>query len=72
MIRLRSEYAMLGMPLAFIPNQDGFRFVGWTGREAIPCRVVRGEDGLHRVDGCEYGRLIGWFYELTPTARTRS
>lgn len=64
MIRLRSEYATRGMPLAFIPNQDGFRFIGWTyDRRAVPCRVVRGADGLHRVDGCAFEELMGWFHE---------
>lgn len=56
-------------PLAFLPNVDGFAFVG-VKRDGsrIPCRVERGPDGLHRIAGGLYTELIGWMFPPRPTA----
>jgi hypothetical protein len=43
-----------------LPNQDGYEFTGITVSGSVPCKVMKGEDGLHHVSGVEYDRLIGW------------
>lgn len=47
-------------PLAFLPNQAGFKFLGITqsGKE-VECVVVL-ENGLHRVSGANFKDLKGW------------
>lgn len=47
-------------PLAFLPNQAGFKFIGVTksGQE-VEC-IVALENGLHRVAGANFKDLQGW------------
>lgn len=50
-------------PLALLPNVDGFEFVGLTNTEPyseVPCRVEKGEDGVHRVAGDMFQELQAW------------
>jgi len=48
-------------PLAFLPNRDGFEFLGITadGRK-IPCVTEKGPDGCYRVTGADFSDLVGW------------
>lgn len=48
-------------PLAWLPNTHGYRFVAvMTDGTRIKCRVVRGEDGVHRVEGAKFEDMKGW------------
>lgn len=51
----------LGAPGSGIPNRDGFRLsvllIDGTRRET---RVVRGADGLHRLEGVEIRDVTAW------------
>jgi hypothetical protein len=50
------------MPLAWIPNVEGFRFIGVRrDMTRIECHVVKDEQGLHRVNNGQFKELIGWF-----------
>ena len=48
------------LPLGWLPNQDGFKFIGIMkdGSER-DCTVVKGPDGLHTTDA-PYRDLRGW------------
>ena len=47
------------LPLAFIPNREGFQFVGFTlNYKRVNCVVKYKESVGHYVD--EYKTLIGW------------
>lgn len=54
-----------GYPIAILPNQSGYEFIGIRHNltEEL-CKVVKGEDGLHRVVGADgssaYARMRGW------------
>lgn len=54
------------LSLESLPNEHGFEFIGYCsdGRR-VECRVAKGEDGLHRVEGEPYGNLVGWRYPAT-------
>ena len=58
---------MFGLPLAWIPNTTGFRFVGIRrDRSRVECVVTRDvTTGLHSVEG--FADLIGW--ERIPAAK---
>lgn len=55
-------------PLAWLPNVDGFEFVG-VRRDGtrIPCRVGRGADGRYTIHGGLYAELVGWMFPPTRT-----
>ena len=47
------------LPLAFIPNTEGFQFIGFTHDYKQVICVVKYKEGVgHYVD--EYKTLIGW------------
>jgi len=47
--------------LAWLPNKNGFRFIGiLRGGKEIECQVVKDVNGAHRVSGAPYKDLIGW------------
>ena len=47
------------LPLAFIPNTEGFQFIGFTrDYKQVSCVVKYKESVGHYVD--EYKTLIGW------------
>lgn len=49
------------LPVSWIPNEHGFRFVGVTKTgESVDCEVEKGEDGLHRIKGRSVTELRGW------------
>jgi hypothetical protein len=52
-------------PLAWLPNRDGFKFVGvkHDGTTAA-CEVKRLENGSHVVKGAIYEDLAGWRYHV--------
>lgn len=46
-------------PLAFLPNREGFRFLGILKNGGTrECVVILNENGLHTVEG--YAELAGW------------
>lgn len=50
-------------PMHLLPNVDGFEFIGLTNTEPfceVPCRVEKGDDGLHRVANDMLQELQGW------------
>lgn len=48
-------------PLAWLPNTNGYRFTGiLKDGSKVPCKVVRGPDGIHRVQGAAFEDLKGW------------
>lgn len=47
------------LPLAWLPNQEGFQFVGvHKDGTTSDCVVIRKENGLHTVEN--YFSLCGW------------
>lgn len=47
--------------LKLLPNTHGYRFTGMLrDGTTVRCRVVRGEDGLHKVEGAAWADLMGW------------
>jgi hypothetical protein len=50
------------LTLRDLPNQDGFEFNGYASNgDLYACRVVRGLDGCHRVQGLpEDVKLFRW------------
>ena len=51
-----------------LPNRDGYKFTGVTHTgERVPCHVVKGPDGIHRVAGAKLTDLAGW--EYLPAAK---
>lgn len=48
-------------PLRDLPNVHGYEFVGvlWDGSTQT-CRVVKCDDGLHRIEGVAFRDLRGW------------
>lgn len=48
-------------PVAWLPNEDGFEFVAvfWNYSTAIR-KIIRDENGHHRIDGTPIGDLRGW------------
>ncbi len=54
------------LPLRDLPNIHGYRFVGVRlDGSSEPCRVVKCEDGLHRIEGGKWHELRAW-RELRP------
>lgn len=48
-------------PMAWLPNRDGYRFIGITHeKKEIECVVEKGPDGLHRVADGKLMQLCGW------------
>jgi hypothetical protein len=50
------------LPLSYIPNEDGFKFIGLTyeGQE-IECKVVKDpETGLHSIENNLFQSLQSW------------
>jgi len=46
---------------SFLPNSAGFRFLAFTrDHNKYRCEIVRGADGLHRVEGCAFSEIVGW------------
>ncbi len=55
----------LGYPISALPNEDGYRFIGFRHDLAqIQCRILKGPDGLHRIvdlgGRSAYASLRGW------------
>jgi len=53
---------MIGaMPLRDLPNIHGYEFIGvrWDG-SSEPCRIIKCDDGLHRIAGDKYKDLKAW------------
>jgi len=50
------------MPLAHLPNRDGFTFIAvCRDGSCVECAVAKDPlTGLHRVTGAVYANLIGW------------
>jgi len=58
---MRSSEYLMSVALS-LPNVDGFEFIGLTyGDKEVRCRVVRGEDGLHKIEGAPHSELRGWY-----------
>lgn len=52
-------------PLAFLPNEHGFEFIGVrSDGSRVECRVERGPDGLHRIADGRYAELVGFFCKV--------
>ena len=46
-----------------LPNSEGFRFLAYDmDHNKYRCEVVK-VDGCHRVEGCEFSKIIGWTNE---------
>jgi len=44
-----------------LPRSAGFRAIAVTkdgARHRI--EIIKGEDGIHRIDGCVFSEIIGW------------
>lgn len=57
-----AQLQRLGLkPLAFLPNTDGFKFVG-VDRDGAEhaCRVGKWPTGEHYVMGAVFSDLVGW------------
>ena len=54
-------------PLAWLPNQHGYEFIG-VKRDGsrVECRVEKRPDGLHTVAGGLFPDLVGWFFKSKP------
>jgi hypothetical protein len=52
-------------PKSQIPNSSGFRLICIT-EDGVRhrCEVVKGVDGLHRLDGVDFSKVIGWTNEV--------
>ena len=59
-------HATAWKPTAWLPNQEGFRFIGLaeSGTEIV-CQVMRDSQGVHTVSPVAVRQLKGW-REITP------
>lgn len=50
------------LPVSWIPNEPGFRFLGvlWDGT-TLPCTVELRDDGLHYIKEVRSTELKGWY-----------
>ncbi len=49
------------LPLAWLPNEVGFRFVGVRhDGSTLECTVIKDENGMHRIKEIAIAELIGW------------
>ena len=47
-----------------LPNSDSYRFIGLDiDGNRYRCEVVKGADGVHRVEGMKFSDMIGWVEE---------
>lgn len=61
-LRSAADIAAFGLPLGWLPNRDGFRFVGikHDGSTAV-CTVVRDPaTGMHRIAEGPVADFRGW------------
>lgn len=50
------------LELAWLPNREGFQFIGvLKDGSTRECVVIRRENGTHTVEG--YSELVGWFHK---------
>jgi hypothetical protein len=56
------------LPLRDLPNIHGYVFYGvrWDG-SAEYCRVIKCDDGLHRIEGGKYPDLRSWKEAVQPS-----
>lgn len=49
------------LPLAWIPNQDGFKLEVLTkDQKVIRTHVIKSESGHHSLDNVTFSELTGW------------
>lgn len=61
--RDREAFRLNAKPLMWLPNRDGFKFIGVKADgSTIPCEIQRLENGNHVIADGKRLEIVGWRY----------